>query len=78
MNKKLFIDSDIIPDVLFKKTVDDSLVSNIADFEDGFQYFSAKENKIPVIITRNIKDYKEKGVTVQTAEEYVKGWLTVL
>ena len=55
-----------------EKTVDEILSSKIGDFEDGLQYFSAKENKIPVIITRNTKDYKEKDVAVYTAEEYLK------
>lgn len=55
------------------EAVDDALVSTIADFEDGLQYFTAKENKIPVLITRNVKDYKEGDLVIQTAEEYVKG-----
>ena len=55
-----------------EKTVDAALTSKIKDFEDGLQYFSAKENGIQVIITRNVKDYKEKDVVIQTAEEYIK------
>jgi len=52
--------------------VDAVLTSKIKDFEDGLQYFSAKENGILIIITRNVKDYKEKDVVIQTAEEYIK------
>jgi len=55
-----------------EKTVDAVLTSKIKDFEDGLQYFSAKENGIQIIITRNVKDYKEKDVFIQTAEEYIK------
>ena len=55
-----------------EKTVDAALTSKIKDFEDGLQYFAAKENGIPVIITRNVKDYKEKDVVIQTAEEYIR------
>jgi len=68
--KKLRLIMKILP--VTEKTVDEVLNSRIGDFEDGLQYFSAKENKIPVILTRNIKDYKEKDVVVHTAEEYIK------
>jgi predicted nucleic acid-binding protein len=56
---------------LTEKTVDEVLASKFGDFEDGLQYFSAKENKIPVLITRNVRDYKEKDLIIQTAEEYI-------
>ena len=54
------------------KMVDDVLISKISDFEDGLQYFAAKENNIPVIITRNVKDYKERDLIIQTADEFIK------
>jgi len=54
-----------------EKTVDEALVSKFGDFEDGLQYFSAKESRISAIITRNKKDYKEKDVIAQTAAEYL-------
>jgi predicted nucleic acid-binding protein len=68
--KKLRLIIKILP--VNEKIVDDTLVSKFGDFEDGLQYFSAKENAIPVIITRNIKDYREKDVTAQTAEEFLR------
>ncbi|GHV21705.1 PIN domain-containing protein [Spirochaetia bacterium] len=52
--------------------VDSTLESKFGDFDDGLQYFSAKEKRIPIILTRNIKDYKEKDVIAQTAEEYLR------
>ena len=55
-----------------EKNVDDALRSRFSDFEDGLQYFSAKENNIPVLITRNVRDYAERDLVVQTAEEYLK------
>ena len=67
--KKLRLIMKILP--VNQKTVDEVLNSNFGDFEDGLQYFSAKEDNIPVIITRNVKDYKEKAVRAQTAEEYL-------
>ena len=52
--------------------VDKALDSRFSDFEDALQYFSAKGNEIPVILTRNTRDYKEKNIIIQTAEEYLK------
>jgi len=37
------------------------------DFEDELQYYSALENQIDVIITRNKKDYKNSKIAVLTA-----------
>ena len=68
--KKLRLIMKVLP--INEKTVDDVLASKFGDFEDGLQYFSVKENEIPVIITRNIKDYKVDDVIIQTAEEFIK------
>ena len=68
--RKLRMIIKIVP--VTEKTVDDALISKIRDFEDGLQYYSAKENAMQVIITRNIKDYREKDVMAQSAEEYLK------
>jgi predicted nucleic acid-binding protein len=42
------------------------------DFEDGLQYFSAIENDQDIIITRNLKDFKNSKIPVMTAEQYLK------
>jgi hypothetical protein len=55
-----------------EKTVDLALNAKFNDFEDGIQYFTARENDISILLTRNKKDYKEKGLIIQTPEEYVK------
>jgi len=57
---------------VIEKTVDLALNSNFADFEDGLQYFTARENNIQILITRNVKDYRGKELLVQTPEEYIK------
>lgn len=41
------------------------------DFEDGLQYYSAIENQVDVIITRNKKDFKNSKLPVLTAKEYL-------
>ena len=44
---------------------------NFADFEDGLQYYSAIENQIEIIITRNKKDFKKSKIPVLTAKEFL-------
>jgi predicted nucleic acid-binding protein len=68
--KKLRLLLHVLP--IHESTVDAALGSKFSDFEDGLQYFSAKENSISTLITRNIKDYKVKDLVIQTAEEYVR------
>ncbi|EHQ01189.1 type II toxin-antitoxin system VapC family toxin [Gillisia limnaea] len=41
------------------------------DFEVGLQYYSAIENEIDIIITRNKKDFKNSKLPVLTAKEYL-------
>ncbi len=41
------------------------------DFEDGLQYYSAMENQVDVIITRNIKDFKNSKIPVLSAKEFI-------
>ena len=45
---------------------------NFPDFEDGLQYYSAIENHIDVIITRNKKDFKNSKIPVLTAKEFLE------
>jgi predicted nucleic acid-binding protein len=52
--------------------VDMALRSKFNDFEDGLQYYAAKELNLFGIITRNLKDYKIKDIVIQTAKEFVK------
>jgi predicted nucleic acid-binding protein len=44
---------------------------NFEDFEDGLQYYSAIENQIEIIITRNKKDFKNSKIPVLTAKEFL-------
>jgi predicted nucleic acid-binding protein len=52
--------------------IDITLSSIFNDFEDGLQYFTAKENNLLGIITRNPKDYKIKDMVIQTPRELIK------
>ena len=53
------------------KIVDLSLHSEFRDFEDAIQYFTAIENNIATLLTRNLKDYKRAKITVMTAEDFL-------
>ena len=54
------------------KILELSLVSDFSDFEDAIQYYSAIENGMDVIITRNKKDFKNIKLPVLTAKEFLK------
>jgi predicted nucleic acid-binding protein len=41
------------------------------DFEDGLQYYSALENNVDVILTRNKKDFKNSKLPVLSVKEYL-------
>jgi predicted nucleic acid-binding protein len=54
------------------KVIDLSIVSDFTDFEDAIQYYSAVNNKVNFIITRNKKDFKKSEIPVYTPEEFIK------
>lgn len=64
----------IIVDVISvnAKEVDLALNSEFSDFEDAMQYFTALDNKIDFIITRNIRDYKNPKIIVVTPQQYIE------
>lgn len=43
--------------------------NEFADFEDGLQYYSALENNIEIIVTRNLKDFLSSKIPVMTARQ---------
>ena len=50
-----------------------ALNSNFRDFEDALQNYSAELNgQIDLIITRNIKDFKNSSLGIMTPENYLK------
>ena len=53
------------------KIIDLSLDSDFNDFEDAIQYYSAIENDLDLIITRNLKDFKQSKIPVLTAKDYL-------
>ncbi|MDD2559089.1 MAG: PIN domain-containing protein [Bacteroidales bacterium] len=59
-------------------SLDDKIVelalndSDFNDFEDGLQYFTALENGLDAIITRNLKDFRKSKIPVMTAGQYMQ------
>ncbi len=58
----------VIP--ITEKILNAALKSDFKDFEDAVQHYSALTNdKIKVIITRNLKDYKKSQLQVLSSEQ---------
>jgi predicted nucleic acid-binding protein len=55
------------------KIVELALSSDFKDFEDGLQYYTATENDIKLLLTRNLKDFRTAEISVMTAEQFLKG-----
>jgi predicted nucleic acid-binding protein len=55
-----------------RQVIKAALTSDFNDFEDALQHFAAiQHGDIHVILTRNIKDYKNSKIGVMTPEEYI-------
>ena len=44
--------------------------SNWKDFEDAVQNSCASEAKINILITRNVKDYRQSSLSIMTPKEF--------
>ncbi|MFH2030230.1 MAG: PIN domain-containing protein [Bacteroidota bacterium] len=55
-----------------ERVIEQSLNSEFNDFEDAIQYFTAVNNGINLILTRNKIDYKKSKIAISTAEEFLK------
>lgn len=60
---------EVLP--LEDKIQDLALASDFNDFEDALQYYTALDNQLDIIITRNKKDFKKSKLPVLTAGEYL-------
>ncbi len=56
-----------------KETILEALNSELKDFEDAVQNYAAQnDQRIKVIVTRNIKDFKGSHLSVMTPETYLR------
>jgi len=65
---KVLVETLALNDKITELALNDERFS---DFEDGLQYYSTIENQIDIIITRNLKDFKNSKIPVMTAKEYL-------
>jgi hypothetical protein len=56
---------------LGKTAVISALQSDFSDFEDALQHFSAVGGKVKIIVTRNVKDYKNSEMAVMPPDLYL-------
>ena len=61
--------TEVLP--LEDKIIELALASDFTDFEDAIQYYTALDNQLDMIITRNKKDFKTSKIPVLTAKEYL-------
>ncbi len=61
---------NVVP--ITEEIIDLSLKSNFTDYEDSIQYYAALLSDISILLTRNLKDYKNAKIAVSTPEEYIK------
>ena len=65
---KVLVEIINLDDKIIELTLSDD---QFIDFEDGLQYYSALENNVDIILTRNKKDFKNSKIPVLTAKEYL-------
>ena len=71
--KKILSKFKVLVEVLptTDKIIELALASDFKDFEDAIQYYTAIENDVDLIITRNKKDFKNVKLPILTAREYL-------
>ncbi len=72
--KKILSKFKVLVEVLptTDKIIELALASDFKDFEDAIQFYTALENGLEAIITRNKKDFKNNLIPVFSAKEYLK------
>jgi predicted nucleic acid-binding protein len=65
---KVLVEIISLDDKIIELALSDNLFS---DFEDGLQYYSALENQIDILLTRNKKDFKNSIIPVMNAKEFL-------
>jgi predicted nucleic acid-binding protein len=57
---------------LNESVIEKGLNSKFTDFEDSLQYYCALQANCAIIITRDVKDFKESTLPVMTPEAYLR------
>lgn len=67
-NLKLLLNIISLDDKILELALNDN---TFGDFEDGIQYYSALENNMDLIITRNLRDFKNSKIPAMTANQFL-------
>jgi predicted nucleic acid-binding protein len=54
-----------------ERTIDLAIASDFNDFEDAIQYACALNNDIPMIMTRNTRDYRKSEIPIITPDAFL-------
>jgi len=65
---KVLIQSNPLSDKIVELALNDE---KFKDFEDGIQYYSALESQCELIVTRNLKDFKNSRIPVLSPKEFI-------
>jgi len=65
---KVLVKSNVLSDKILELALNDA---KFKDFEDGIQYYSALESQCQLIVTRNLKDFKNSKIPVLSPKEYI-------
>jgi hypothetical protein len=57
---------------LTRKIINAALASQLPEFEDNIQFYSAKREKVDYLITRNKKHFGQQEIPVATPDEFLK------
>jgi predicted nucleic acid-binding protein len=60
-----------------KEVILETINSEFKDFEDALQNFSAENENINILVTRNIKDYKKSKITITTPTVYLNSLINL-
>jgi len=65
---KVLVESNALSDKIIELALNDT---KFKDFEDGIQYYSALESQCQLILTRNLKNFKNSKIPVLSPKEYI-------
>jgi predicted nucleic acid-binding protein len=65
---KVLVQSSDLSDKIIELALNDA---KFKDFEDGVQYYSALESQCQLIVTRNLKDFKNSKIPVLNPREFI-------
>ncbi len=65
---KVLVESVELTDKILELALNDS---KFKDFEDGIQFYTALEAQCNVIVTRNLKDFKNSNIPVMSPKEFL-------